>query len=165
MNEQDRRQEILKAEEVIRQLAAELGRAKDAAATAEATRQSLAQAGAALTGATEAIQTTQGEISKAGYDLDAAARRLEAATKNLNDGPQELADALNKERAKLGTEFDAAAKRLEQAVRSLSDALASQLGKFAEAQQVQSSKVRRLLTVVIIISTASLLLGLIRLMV
>ena len=163
MNEQERREEILKAEEAIRQLAAELGRAKDAAGTAEATRQSLAQASARLTDATKAIQMAQSEISKKGYDFDAAARRLESATKKLNDSPQELADALNKERAKLGAEFDAAAKRLEQVVKSVSDGLASQLEKFAETQQVQSSKLTRVLTVVLIVSIASLLVGLIRL--
>jgi len=150
MTEPERRQEILKAEEAIRQLANELGRAKEAEQRADATRQSLLQATTAVSEskqlldraashlsstkkvcddamtkssgrAVEAVRMAQDQIGKAGYKFEEAAQRLEAATKKLHDCPQILADALNTERARLANECDATAKRLEAAVNCINE--------------------------------------------
>jgi chromosome segregation ATPase len=169
MNEQERRQEILKAEEVIRQLAVELGRTKDAASLAEKARDALVQASTHLerarvsldeatasVGATrdrciaevstacdkakEAIRSAEAAVGRTAQAFDAAALRLESVARELQDSPRKLAETLTEVQAKLRDEVVA----------------------LAETQKSEIGRLNKLLRIVIAVSAGALLLGLLR---
>ena len=79
MNEQDRRKEVLQAEETIRQLATELARTTELGKQSEAARQALAQATTAL--------------GQAHEELRRAAESTNALTKSARDAVQQVVES------------------------------------------------------------------------
>ena len=99
MNEQERRTEILKAEEAIRQLSVEMGLAADARAQAEETRAALATVLAELSelraSLDHAASQVSGVISTAQDSVSAAATSaLSSATDRLNDAVAQVPEAV-----------------------------------------------------------------------
>lgn len=169
MSEQERRQEILKAEEVIRQLAAELGRTKEAAGLAEKAREALTQASphlqqartsldeataqlratrdrciaevvATCDKAREAIGAAEAAVGRTAQAFEAAAARLEYAARDLQDSPRRLAEALKETQVKLSEEVAA----------------------LFDAQKAETARLNTLLRIVLTVSVGALLVGFLR---
>jgi len=94
MNEQERRKEIVQAEEAIRQLAIELARTTELGKQSEAARQSLVQATTALTQAHEVLRQAAENVSGVAGSAQDAVRRVEESTKLLADTQRRLSPLL-----------------------------------------------------------------------
>lgn len=99
MNEQERRTEILKAEEAIRQLSVEMGLAADARAQAEEARAALAAVLAELAGLRASLDHAASQVSgvvrTAQDSVSAAATSaLSSATERLNGAVAQVPEAV-----------------------------------------------------------------------
>lgn len=147
MNEQERRQEILKAEEAIRQLAAEMARATSAASQADAAREKLEEAKIAVIKTVgdlqEAIITQKSINSKATDNLNQAKKSLEDAISALADASMHI-DRIETHIIVAVNEIKAATKIVESSPVRLSTALSkelSQANKTAEERHKTSMQV------------------------
>jgi predicted translin family RNA/ssDNA-binding protein len=99
MNEEERRQEILKAEEAIRRLASEMAHASESAAQAEEARQGLEEASTAVNEAKEAVHKAARVVAaysaKSHAALTTATDILQEAVQAVEGSTQRISKALD----------------------------------------------------------------------
>lgn len=132
MSEEERRQDILKAEESIRLLAKEMAHASDVSSQAEAARKSLDAARSDVAKSVhelnEAISTQKATNTEAMVALDQAKRTLENAISSLADVGVHI-DRIEIHINEAVTEIRATAKIIEFAPKRLSAALSRELSQ------------------------------------
>ena len=122
MSEQDRRQEILKAEEIIRQLASEMASASEAAEQARSASQELRAASATVTEAKTELDRTSVAFASSGTKL------LEAVISASNKGVETLS-AASEGIGKIGEQITAATDRFQSTAQSLEGNSREQLSR------------------------------------
>ncbi len=131
MNEQERRQEILQAEEVIRQLAREMARVSESATQAEEARRKLDEASAAMNQAKRALDEATKVVEASGNQSQAA---VTAASKEAVKALAEASEQLDRLDNHIMTAIDrlqAAAQAVEGSPEKLSEMLDSRLAELA----------------------------------
>ena len=132
MNEEERRQEILKAEESIRQLAAEMARASGAASQADAAREKLDEARSAVTNAVKNLQELTANQKVASIE---ATESLSLAKKSLEDAISALTDVglridkIENHIAETADEIKSMAKIIESSPAELAATLSRELSR------------------------------------
>lgn len=132
MIEEERRQEVLMAEETIRRLGKEMARASGMANQAEAAREKLGEANAAIHKAIQDLQiavSTQRVVTGEAIDtLEQAKKSLEDATKTLSDANENI-DGIEANITEAVNEIKAASKIMETSPSKFSMILSRELSE------------------------------------
>ncbi len=129
MNDQERKMEILKAEEVIRQLAGELAQASKNAALAESARLGLEEARNTINQLTAALTEAAKTVSTSGeHSSQLLKSTSEETLKTLSKLGEELSELLHstsqetiKTLSEISKQIDVATDRLQAAAQSIED--------------------------------------------